>query len=99
MPDLCARAFRIRPAPRVTWVVEDSGLVLFDGDERRSALDTPEAALWDLLCRGVPWARLLRILAAAERISESGAELLASAAIAAWSREGWLVDDREAERA
>ncbi len=52
-----------RAADHVSWVVEQGGILLIDRKTNRYIrLYYPEAAIWDLVVRGIPEKRLLRML-------------------------------------
>ena len=80
--------------PEVKWSVVTRGLLLFRPDEAPRVLGYPEAALWDLLSRNVPYDRAIRLFAAiAYKATDDrrSASAVAKAAIGDWLEDGLLV--------
>jgi hypothetical protein len=83
-----------RPAPGVSWAVDEERLYLVDGEGRRSReLRGLEAALWDLSSRGRSLERIGELLLALDpRLASSGRspEEAARGAAASLLAESWL---------
>jgi len=86
MPD---RA-RYSPAPGVRWAVEREGIMVINGAQAVE-IGYPEAALWDLVVREVPWPRAVGMLSAIARISDVEAAKLAGDTLHEWAASGLVV--------
>jgi len=77
--------------PDVRWAVEVGGVRLVRSDTGKTELlSYPEAALRDLLTRGLSIDRVVRTLAAICRMDENQAYQRMIRAIAQWIEEGWM---------
>lgn len=84
-----------RPAPGITWSVEQRGALVFDRSRTAPTwIGYPEAAIWDLLTRGTPWTQLVAVFATVAGVTADDAEKQAGAACRAWVESGLL--EREA---
>lgn len=80
-------------ASHTYWIVEQQGIVLINISENRySRLYYPEAAIWDLLTRNLPYDRLLRMLMVISSLDNESAASLIEQSLKQWIANGWLIE-------
>jgi hypothetical protein len=82
-------AFRI--APGVGWSVGRANLTLTDGRGHVRTLGYPEAAVWDLLCRGYAFEKVVSLTTHIAGLDDAQAKLLVRRSIESWRQDGLLV--------
>ena len=90
-------AKKYRTASGVSWIAQDDGILIVDEVARRSeTLDYPEAAVWDMACRGHDLASIETALRwiMGDAGEDSGASMsgdnIAREILERWVREGLL---------
>ena len=87
---------RYVPAGQVAWTVEADGVVVVDlrrGISRH--IRYPHAAVWDLLCQGVPRARMTRMVKAVAGSDGRSAARLIDECLRQWAEAGLLAEGAE----
>ena len=82
----------MRPAPQVAWAAQIDGVLLVGPAGRTHSLGYPAAAIWDLLVRQRPRARMVRMLSAIASLDERTARRLVDEAIEQWLAAGLVVE-------
>jgi hypothetical protein len=81
-----------RLSPGITWIVLDRGVLVIDELARRSeTLSYPEAAVWELLCRGHCLSRVVAMLIVILGVAEEKAQEYAERYVHEWLGEGWMM--------
>jgi hypothetical protein len=81
-----------RLSPGITWIVRDRGVLVVDELARRSeTLSYPEAAVWELLCRGHCLSRVVAMLIAILGVAEEEAQECTERCVHEWLEEGWMM--------
>lgn len=83
-----------RVAPNVGWAVETWGLLLSDGRENPHWLPYPQAAIWDLISRGYPTAKVCSMLTHIAALDSATAETLVWESLEVWTQRGLLTKVR-----
>ncbi len=79
-----------RVGPRVQWSVGRVTVTLTDGSGRVRTLQYPEAAVWDLVSRAYPFAKVVSMTAHIAALDEIAASALVRAALEEWAESGFL---------
>lgn len=78
-------------SPGVTWIVRDPGVLVIDELARcAETLSYPEAAVWELLCRGHRWDKVISLLTAVLGVAEEEARARAERCLHEWQTKGWM---------
>lgn len=85
-------ARRYRPAVGLAWSVETAGLRLADGNGAVFDLGYPEAAVWELLARGLDMAKVVDLARWIAGDAPAAAPARVEACIDRWCRAGWIVE-------
>lgn len=81
--------FRI--AAGVGWSVGRANLTLTDGRGHVRTLGYPEAAVWDLLCRGYAFEKVVAMTTHIAELDHHSAEQLVRGSMESWQQAGLLV--------
>lgn len=86
-----AEARQVRSAEGVAWAVDRGGLwLLCEASGASQWLAYPEAAVWDLLSRGLSFERTVSLLGPIASLGSDEAERLVRRCIEAWTEAGFL---------
>ena len=78
-------------APGIKWAVEIDGIVLMDEKAGKTCfLSYPQAALWDLISRGVFFEKTLSMLSAIASLKPEDAEAFIRKTLDDWVTSGYL---------
>lgn len=79
-----------RLCPDVRWVVDRFTVRLTGANDASLTLHYPEAAVWDLLSRGYPFAKVVSMITHIAGLDQSAADVLVRRAIGDWARSGFV---------
>jgi hypothetical protein len=79
-----------RLCPRVKWVVERFTLRVTDGSGALRTFDYPEAAVWDLMSRGYPFAQVVSMTGHIMSVGAETADTLVRRSLEQWAASGLI---------
>jgi hypothetical protein len=80
-----------RVSPGVAWVVELDGIILINrGSSNTLRLGYPQAAVWDLANRGLPFERIVSLLSVISALSSEQAGRLVQESFQQWQEQGFF---------
>lgn len=77
-------------APNVRWAVDRFTVKVTGASGGARTLQYPEAAVWDLVSRGYPFAKVVAMITHIAGVDEAGADALVRASLDDWSRNGYI---------
>lgn len=81
-------------SPGIIWIVQYRGVEVVDELSRQSeTLFYPEAAIWDLLCRGHCQNKVSIMLTFILDVLEKETKELTEQCISRWLKAGWIIQD------
>ncbi len=87
-----SRSLTYQCHPQAAWIVEKYGLSLVHPDTGQSMrLNYPEAALWDLLSRGLPVQRAAVIMTVISKMAPGAVLRWIVETLDYWAQAGWLI--------
>ena len=76
--------------PNVRWCVGRFGITLSDGHGVTRELAYPDAAVWDLISRGYPFAKVVSMLTSIASLDAAASEAVVRSALEQWASGGFL---------
>ena len=76
--------------PNVRWCVGRVGITLSDGNGVTREVAYPDAAVWDLISRGYPFAKVVSMLTFIASLEPAAAEAAVRSALEQWASGGFL---------
>ena len=78
--------------PKVKWVVEAHGLILIHHElEKSLTLNYPDAAVWDFVCQGFSYFRMVNLMTKITSTSFEGADRLVRNCLENLEKKGFLL--------